>query len=81
LSSLIIKHGQEGDRHLNKCGTYRSGLKRCKKQKRQKQEKKKLQPSQETLKWLFCCGSEDQRRHFCGTCKRTENQRTCCDRL
>jgi len=26
-------------------------------------------------------GSEVQRRYFCGTCKRTENQRTWCDRL
>jgi len=40
-----------------------------------------LQLSQETFKLLFYSGSEVQRIHFCGTCKRTENRRTCCDRL
>jgi len=28
------------------------------------------------LQWQW-----SQRRYFCGTCKRTENRRTCCDRL
>jgi len=37
---------------------------------RQKLERKKLQPSQQTFKWQFYSGSEVQRRHFCGTCKR-----------
>jgi len=40
-----------------------------------------LQPSQETLKSLFHSGIEVQRIHICGTCKRTENRRTCCGRL
>jgi len=54
-------------------------LKNIDKQKRQKWEK--LQLSQETSKWLFYSGSEIQRRHFCGTCKSTENRRTCCYRF
>ena len=40
-----------------------------------------MQPSEETFKRLFYSDSEVQRRYFCGTCKRTENRRTCCDRL
>jgi len=36
-----------------------------------------LQLSQETFKLLFYGGSEVQRRHYCGICKRTENRRTC----
>jgi len=47
-----------------------------KKQKRQKGERKKLQLSQETFNLLFYSGSEVKRRHFCGTCKRSENRRT-----
>jgi len=39
LSLLINKHGQKGDRHLNKCRTYPGGSKRCKKSKRDKNEK------------------------------------------
>jgi len=42
------------------------------KSKRQKGERNKLQLSRETFKLLFYSGSEVQRRHFCGTCKRTE---------
>jgi len=56
-------------------------LKDIKNQKRQKRERKKSQLSQETFKWLFYNGSDIQRRHFCGTCERTENRRTCCCRL
>jgi len=51
-------------------------LKDVKRQKRQKWDRKKLQPSQETFKWLFYSGSGVQRRHFCGTCKKTENRTT-----
>jgi len=38
LSSLINKHGQKGDRHLNKCGAHGSGFKRCKKQEAKTRE-------------------------------------------
>ena len=55
-------------------------VKDVKKQKRQKWERNKLQPRQETFKWVFYSGSEVKRKHFCGTCKRTENWRTYCDR-
>jgi len=37
----------------------------------------KLQLGQETFNLVFYNGSEVQRRHFCGTCKRTENRETC----
>jgi len=38
LSSLINKRGLKGNRHLNKCGAYRSGFKRCKKQEAKMRE-------------------------------------------
>jgi len=79
LSLLTNLHGQKGDRYLNKCRADPSGSERHKKSKRQKWERKKLQLSQETFKWLFYSDSEVQRRHFCGTCKRTEKRKTCCD--
>jgi len=50
--------------------------KSVRKQKRQKWERKKLQLSLETFTWLFYSGSEVQRRHFCGTWKRTKNRST-----
>jgi len=56
-------------------------IKNIKKHKRQKWERMKLQLSQETFKLLFYSGSEVQRRHFCGTCKRSENRKTCCYRF
>ena len=36
-----------------------------------------MQLSQETIKFIFYSVSEVQRKHFCGTYKRTENRRTC----
>jgi len=82
LSLLINKHGQKKrDRSLYKCRAYPSGSNKHWNQKRQKWERKKLQLSQETFKLLFYSGSEDQRRHFCRTCKRTENRWTYCYRL
>jgi len=53
LIAHINKHGQKGDRHLNKYRAYPRGSKDVKKQKSQKWERKKLQPSQETFKRLF----------------------------
>jgi len=50
------------------------------KQKMQKWERKKLQPNQESFRLLVYSGSEIQQRHFCRTCKRTENRRTYLDR-
>jgi len=60
------------DRHLYKCRANSSGFIKRKKQKRQKRERKKLQLSQEKSKLPFYSGSEVQRRHFCGACRRTE---------
>jgi len=36
LNLLINNHGKKGDRHLNKCRSYPSGSKRCKKAKEAK---------------------------------------------
>jgi len=69
LSLLFSKHGQ-------KCvELIQMVLRNIKKQKRQKWERKMLQLSQETFKLLFYSGNDVQRRHFCGTSKRTENPR------
>jgi len=77
LRLLMNKHGQiEGGSSLYKCRAYPSGFKNCKKAKEAKM-REKLQLFQETLKLLFCSGSVVQRRHFCRTCKRTEDRRTC----
>jgi len=70
LSLLRNKHGQKSVKLIQVV------LKNIKKQKRKKWQRTKLQLSQETLKLLFYSGSEVQRRHFSGTCKRTEYQKS-----
>jgi len=78
LLQLINKYTwTEGNRHLSKCRGYPSGSKRRKKQQAKMREEEVAAKSRN----IAVTGSEVQRRYFCGTCKRTENQRTWCDRL
>jgi len=75
LSLLINKRGQKkGIVPFTSVELIHVVLKNIKTQMRQKWERKNLQLSQETFKWLFYSDSEVQRRHFCGTCKMTENR-------
>jgi len=57
------------------CKAYPSGSK-----KREKGNEEKMRGEEAAAKSRNS-GREVQRRHFFGTCKRTENRRTCCDRL
>ena len=78
LSLLINKHGHKEDRHLNKYRVYPSGSKRRKKARGKMREDEVAAKSRIIV---LHNGSEVQWRHFCGTYKRTENQRTYCDGL
>jgi len=74
---LNLLNGQKEDRHLDKCRAYPSASKRRKKQEAKMRQEEIAAKSRN----IQVTGSAVQRRHFWGTCKRTENRRTCCDRL